>query len=92
MKVLIIEDEHELAKSMVDYLSGQHYLCELATDYHQALEKIVAHQYDCILLDLMLPGGSGKIDREESGSNDQVIYRVRPIIHSPSVNDFPGSS
>ncbi|MEJ2883285.1 response regulator transcription factor [Pedobacter sp. GR22-6] len=59
MKILIIEDEPELAKGMVDYLSGQHYLCELATDYHQAREKIGMHQYDCILLDLMLPGGSG---------------------------------
>jgi DNA-binding response OmpR family regulator len=59
MKVLIIEDEQELARSMVDYLSGQHYLCELAADFHQALEKVTAHHYDCILLDLMLPGGSG---------------------------------
>ncbi|MEJ7557937.1 MAG: response regulator transcription factor [Pedobacter sp.] len=59
MKVLIIEDEPELAKSMVDYLSGQQYVCELASDYNQAQAKIGAYQYDCILLDLMLPGGSG---------------------------------
>ena len=59
MKVLIIEDEPELAKSMVSYLSGQNYLCELAMDYHEAWDKIGAHHYDCILLDLMLPGGSG---------------------------------
>jgi DNA-binding response OmpR family regulator len=59
MKVLIIEDEPELAKSMLSYLSGQNYLCELATDYHKAWDKIGAHHYDCILLDLMLPGGSG---------------------------------
>ncbi|TCC99826.1 response regulator transcription factor [Pedobacter psychroterrae] len=59
MKILIIEDEVELASSMVTYLSSQHYLCELATDYPQALEKISNYQYDCILLDLMLPGGNG---------------------------------
>ena len=59
MKVLIIEDEVELAKSIVSYLSGQNYLCEQAKDYHQALEKVSLHSYDCILLDLMLPGGSG---------------------------------
>ena len=59
MKILIIEDEPELAKSITSYLSGQNYLCELATNYHQALEKVGAHHYDCILLDLMLPGGSG---------------------------------
>jgi len=59
MKILIIEDEPELAKGMADYLAGQSYLCELASDYHQAWEKIGTHHYDCILLDLMLPGGDG---------------------------------
>ena len=59
MKILIIEDEPELARSIISYLSGQQYLCELATDYLHASEKIAAYQYDCILLDLMLPGGSG---------------------------------
>lgn len=59
MKILIIEDETDLASSMTAYLSAQHYLCELAADYHQALEKINSYAYDCILLDLMLPGGSG---------------------------------
>lgn len=59
MKVLIIEDEPELAGSMIDYLSGQQYICELASNYSQAQAKIAAYQYDCILLDLMLPGGSG---------------------------------
>lgn len=59
MKVLIIEDESELASSMVTYLSGQSYQCELAITYNQAMAKIIAHHYDCILLDLMLPGGSG---------------------------------
>jgi DNA-binding response OmpR family regulator len=47
MKVLIIEDEPELAKSIERYLSGQNYKCELAITYRQALEKISAYQYDC---------------------------------------------
>jgi DNA-binding response OmpR family regulator len=59
MKVLIIEDEPDLAKSILDYLSGEQYVCEVASTYNQALAKINAYQYDCILLDLMLPGGSG---------------------------------
>lgn len=59
MKVLIIEDEPELANSMATYLSGENYLCEHAVNYQQALEKVENYQYDCILLDLMLPGGSG---------------------------------
>jgi len=59
MKILIIEDEKELASDMVNYLSDQGYLCEVAASYHQAMDKIATYQYDCILLDLMLPGGDG---------------------------------
>jgi DNA-binding response OmpR family regulator len=59
MKILIIEDEQELAGSMADYLAGEQYLCEHAANFYQALEKIEVYNYDCILLDLMLPGGDG---------------------------------
>ncbi|TCC82610.1 response regulator transcription factor [Pedobacter hiemivivus] len=59
MKVLIIEDERELAQSIADYLSGAHYLCEFAATYQEALEKVEVYEYDCILLDIMLPGGNG---------------------------------
>tara|TARA_R110002072_G_C7798392_1_gene521469 strand:+ start:140 stop:814 length:675 start_codon:yes stop_codon:yes gene_type:complete len=59
MKILIVEDERELASDMVHYLSGEQYLCEVARDYESAIERIDLYDYDCILLDLMLPGGSG---------------------------------
>jgi len=59
MKILIVEDERELAADMVQYLSGEQYLCEVARDYESAIERIDLYEYDCILLDLMLPGGSG---------------------------------
>jgi len=59
MKILIVEDEHELAQDIVKYLSGQSYVCEVAENYNQATDKIAGYQYDCILLDLMLPDGNG---------------------------------
>ncbi|RYF96543.1 MAG: response regulator transcription factor [Chitinophagaceae bacterium] len=59
MKILIIEDEIELAASIGSYLSDESYLCEFAAEYAQALEKISTFEYDCIVLDLMLPGGDG---------------------------------
>lgn len=59
MKILIVEDEHELAQDIVKYLSGQNYVCEVAENYNQATGKIAVYQYDCILLDLMLPDGNG---------------------------------
>lgn len=59
MKILIIEDEAELSKSMGAYLSNENYLCEFAATYQEAVQKLIAFDYDCVLLDLMLPGGDG---------------------------------
>ena len=59
MKILIIEDETELARSIAEYLSEESYLCEFASNFSEALYKIEMYQYDCILLDIMLPDGNG---------------------------------
>lgn len=59
MKILIVEDEVQLANSIKDYLSDEDYSCEVAHTYADALDKIISFQYDCILIDIMLPGGSG---------------------------------
>lgn len=59
MKVLIIEDEIELAASMMNYLQNQGYSCELAYDIEQAQEKIFQKIFDVVVLDIMLPLGSG---------------------------------
>jgi DNA-binding response OmpR family regulator len=59
MKILIVEDEVDLAHSMATYLKGENYLCELAYDYNTALGKIDNFDYDCILLDITLTDGNG---------------------------------
>lgn len=59
MKLLIIEDEKKLSDSIVTYLSGEKYLCEQAFTFDEAMMKVGVYDYDCILLDLMLPGGDG---------------------------------
>lgn len=72
MKILIIEDEPDLTRSISSYLTDESYLCEYAANYTEALEKIDLYQYDCILLDLMLPGGNGlKILEEIKSQNKQ---------------------
>jgi len=76
MKILIVEDEPSLNKSMVDYLSSQQYLCKSVSNYHDALEKTELYDYDCIVLDIMLPGGNGLQILEalkEAGKTDGVI-------------------
>lgn len=59
MKVLIIEDEQSLSDSIVAYLGSENYLCEQAFTYADAKMKANLYEYDCVLLDLMLPGGNG---------------------------------
>ena len=76
MKILIIEDEIELAKSMIQYLSEERYLCEVANTFSEAKDRIENFSYDCILLDISLPDGNGLKLLEELkslGKQDGVI-------------------
>jgi len=59
MKVLIIEDELELLNSICSYLGNDNFICETATNFHSAIEKISLYEYACIVLDITLPDGSG---------------------------------
>ncbi len=59
MKILIIEDEQALSKSIAAYLAAENYTCEIAADCKTALNRIEAFDYDCILLDISLPDGNG---------------------------------
>lgn len=59
MKVLIIEDNDELAQNITDYLAREGYVCELASNHSNAIDKLSGFQYDCIVLDILLPDGNG---------------------------------
>jgi len=59
LKILIIEDEKALSESIATSLRSQDYICEMAFDFNSAIEKTELYEYDCILLDITLPGGSG---------------------------------
>ena len=59
MKLLIVEDEPSLREIMVQTLRREQYVVEQAADYASGLDKIAAYDYDCILLDIMLPDGNG---------------------------------
>jgi DNA-binding response OmpR family regulator len=59
LKILIIEDEEGLRESIEEYFSEDGNVCETAANFAMALSKINMYRYDCILLDITLPGGSG---------------------------------
>ena len=59
MKILIIEDEKGLRESIEEYFTEAGNICETASNYQEAMAKVSIYSYDCILLDITLPGGSG---------------------------------
>jgi DNA-binding response OmpR family regulator len=59
MKVLVIEDEASLLKSIMDYCRKEEFLCEGVSTYTAALTRLEDFEYDCVILDINLPGGSG---------------------------------
>ena len=81
MKLLVVEDETELLDVIQQSLEKQSYIVETASTFADAMEKIVSFEYDCILLDIMLPDGSGlqlldelkKINR----SNNVIIISAK---------------
>ena len=59
MKILVVEDEQELREVITSSLLKARFVVESAATLREARDKVAAYEYDCILLDLMLPDGNG---------------------------------
>lgn len=81
MKLLIIEDEEGLRESIEDYFSEAGVICETAKDFPTALSKVSLYRYDCIVLDITLPGGNGlhilREIKEKNHSDGILIISAR---------------
>lgn len=75
VKLLIIEDERQIARFLELELSHEGYQVDLGTDGREGLEKAKQNHYDLILLDIMLPGLSGM----------EVCRRIRHFSSIPIV-------
>lgn len=76
MKLLIVEDNSELSKLIETAFRLQRFVIEIAGNYAEAISKINLYEYDCILLDIMLPDGSGLSILKElkaMGKSESVI-------------------
>jgi DNA-binding response OmpR family regulator len=76
MKLLVIEDEKALSDSIVSYLNDNRYSCETAYDFPSAREKMEGAEYNCIILDITLPKGSGLQllkELKSAGKTDGVL-------------------
>lgn len=72
MKILIIEDELSLLNSIQEYFKQEEFLCEGCSTFKDAMVKIQDFSYDCIILDINLPGGNGFTLLQELRKNKKV--------------------
>lgn len=86
MKILLIEDELELQKSIVQYFEMEGNVVETASNYTMATEKIALYDYDCILVDITLPDGSG-LDVIQEIKNKKTSAGVIIISAKNSLDD-----
>ena len=84
MNVLIVEDEHSLAKEIASFLKTENFLCDLAFTGREASEKIAVNLYDFILLDLGLPDYNGldliKEARKSGSEASFIIITARGAV------------
>ena len=86
MKILIIEDERELSDNIVTFLSSENYLCEQAFTFADAKMKVHLYEYECIVLDIMLPDGNGlELLKEIRDRHSQVGVII--VSAKDSIND-----
>ncbi len=86
MKILVIEDNKELSDLIVQFLKSEHYIVETAYNYSSAYDKVFVYNYDCILLDIMLPDGNG-LDLLKEAINKGIDMNVIILSAKDSVED-----
>lgn len=81
MKVLIIEDEPELAKEITDFLTTERYDCQISATFRNAATLLRDRFFDTIVLDLGLPDGDGlellKLIKTDHPDSSVVIVSAR---------------
>ena len=86
MKLLIVEDEKGLRESIEEYFAEAGNICETASSFAEALTKVSLYRYDCILLDITLPGGNGidilkTIKQKEYQTSISVTSTLQHLYH-----------
>ena len=77
IKVLLVEDDTRLAQLTARYLESHGVVVTIAQDGIEGQAEALRRQYDCLVLDLMLPGRDGlEITRELRARTDVPILMV----------------
>lgn len=74
-KILIVDDDNDIAELISDVLTDEHYETTIKNDAESAYDELTKNSYDLILLDIMLPNMSGK----------ELLNKVRDKIKCPII-------
>jgi two-component system NtrC family sensor kinase len=90
--LLVVDDEPHIRDLLRKYLERERYTVDMAEDGHEAWRKLQIIDYDCVLLDLKMPGMSGRRLYEliqESGENmaNKVVFITGDTVGS-ATQDF----
>jgi DNA-binding response OmpR family regulator len=84
MKLLVIENEHRLLESIVQYFNLETFSCDTAGSYEEGIWKIKVFQYNCIILNINLAGGNGplifKFLRQDKRREGVIIISHRDTV------------
>jgi len=78
LNVLLVEDDYDLAETVVDYLELESISCDFASNGMAGLHFIQENQYDVVLLDLNLPrlDGLTLCERVRASGNDTPVLML----------------
>ena len=81
MRLLLAEDETMMAEAVSEYLSFHGHQVDWAEDGLDALDKARSNAYDCLILDIMMPGMDGvsmlKQYRKEGGMAPAIFLTAK---------------
>lgn len=86
MKILIIEDEYNLADAISSMLKSQKYSVEIKTDGEVGLEEALTDIYDLIILDVMLPHKNGFEILKEL-RNEKINSKILMLTAKNTIDD-----
>jgi DNA-binding response OmpR family regulator len=94
-KVLLVEDEQDLAEQIKDWLEDENFLVEMVSDGDRALDMLRVYKYDVVILDWMLPGSDGaalcRRFRAAGGTTPIIMLTAKPTLEDKEVGFRSGA-
>ncbi len=92
MKILLVEDNNSLALNVSEFLEAKNFVVDYSADGKTALNLALGHDYDAIVLDIMLPGLSGfsfcQQFREITEKNTPILMLTAKDSEKDKLNGF----